>query len=267
MRYDARDVRHIRGTGADAMDLHPEHVLRPLLRNLELHGPLSEEDRRALLGLPLRVQAVPVRRDVVAEGSRPAQCCIVLSGWLYRYRMLRGGRRQIFAFHVPGDMPDLHSLFLPVMDHAIATLTPASLAFVPHAAVRDLVATRPNLAAALWRETVIDAAVFRAWMVGLGRQSATAQLAHMICEIYRKLEAIGLAAQYRYEFPPTQAELADALGLTTVHVNRTMQELKGAGLIRWQDRTLEILDWEAMAARAEFNPAYLHLPEREAAGR
>jgi CRP-like cAMP-binding protein len=162
------------------------------------------------------------------------------------------------------NIPDLQSLHLEVMDHSLGTLARSTLAFLPHDTVRDLIRRCPRIGDAFWRETLIDAAVFREWMLGLGRREAYGRMAHLLCELYVRLKAVGLANGHGYEMPLTQAELGDALGLSTVHVNRTLQDLRGEGLITLQGGSVAVLDWEGLRKAGEFDPTYLHL-RKEAA--
>ena len=155
----------------------------PLVLKLESITNLSEVERQALLDLPMRVQEIRADQDVVREGDRPSQCCLVLEGFVARYKYTDKGKRQIFAFHTPGDIPDLQSLHLKTMDHALATLTPCRLAFIHHGDMRELFRQHPRLADLFWRDTLIDAAIFREWMLGIGRRSAKARLAHFLCEM------------------------------------------------------------------------------------
>jgi CRP-like cAMP-binding protein len=200
-------------------------------------------------------------QDIVREGDRPSQCCLLLEGFAYRYKLLEEGRRQIFSFHIPGDMPDLLSLHLSVMDHNLGTLSPGRVAFIPHSALRALTQCHPGIGEAFWRDTLVDAAVFREWMVGIGRRSAYTRIAHLLCEMFRRMQAVGLAQGDVVEIPLTQEVVADALGLSTVHVNRVLQALRGEGLITWQGRVLTVEDWEGLRRAGEFDPAYLHLAQ------
>ncbi|WP_244472891.1 Crp/Fnr family transcriptional regulator, partial [Methylobacterium sp. Leaf100] len=143
-----------------------------LLRKLDSIATLSNEEQEAVRNLPARTRTLEPGQDIVREGDKPSQCCLVLEGWLCRYKILGEGRRQIFSFHIPGDTPDLQSLHLPVMDHSLGTVTVATVAFIPHDSVRDLTLRFPRLGAVLWRDTLIDAAIFREWMTGMGRKSA-----------------------------------------------------------------------------------------------
>src|SRR3954471_4554349 len=178
--------------------------------------------------------------------------------------MAEEGKRQIFSFHIPGDIPDLQSLHLDVMDHSLSTLSACKVMFIPHETVCDLVRQCPRIGDAFWRETLIDAAVFREWIMNLGRREAYGRMAHLLCEFYVRLRAVGLTNGDAYAMPLTQAELADATGLSAVHVNRTLQELRGEGLITWRAGSVAVLDWDRLKEAGEFDPAYLHL-KKEAA--
>jgi CRP-like cAMP-binding protein len=242
----------------------PQHVDR-LIRKLETLAALSDEEKQALRGLPRTTKAFKADQDVVCEGDRPAECCLVLEGMVFRYLMLDDGRRQIMGFYIPGDIPDLQSLHITTMDHSVATLVPTTVAFIPHHRLNELNAGYPTIANALWRDTIVDAAMFRLWMVGLGQKSAHERLAHLLCELLVRFKAVGLAEdEQTCAFPMTQTELGDALGLTTVHVNRVIQDLRRDGLITLGKGFLCINDWERLWQRAKFNPLYLHLDGREA---
>jgi CRP-like cAMP-binding protein len=175
----------------------------------------------------------------------------------FRYKITEGGKRQILSFHVTGEIPDLQSLYLGTMDHSLSTLTPCTLAFITHQSLHALFQEQPRLTGVLWRETLIDAATFREWVVNVGRRQAPARMAHLICELFVRHQAVGLVTDDSFEFPITQGELADAMGLSPVHVNRTLQELRGRGLIRG-GRHLTILDWEGLKQVGEFDPTYPH---------
>jgi CRP-like cAMP-binding protein len=176
-----------------------------------------------------------------------------------RYKLTHQGKRQIFSFHLPGDIPDLQSLHISVMDHSLMTLTPSRLAFIPHESLFKVMHRCPRVADLLWRDTLIDAAVFREWMIGLGRRLAETRIAHVLCEILVRMRAVGLANGHTCELPITQAELGDALGLSTVHVNRSLQELRGKGLITLRGNILTVVDFEGLKKAGEFDPTYLHL--------
>jgi len=233
-----------------------------LVRRLQNIDDLLVEEQRALMALPMEVRTFAADQDIVAEGERPTRCCLVVEGFLFRYKLVADGKRQIFSFHVPGDVPDLHSLHLGHMDHSLASLTDCTVAMIPHRAIDELMATRPRLAQTLWRKTLIDAAATRAWMISLGRRSAFARIAHLYCEMLVRLEAVGLATRAQARLPITQSVLADALGLSLIHVNRTLAEIKRSGLIVRDGAMVSVPDWAALVQAADFDPTYLHLRSR-----
>jgi len=235
-----------------------------LLRRLESIATLSDEEREAIQRLPINVRVLKAGQDIVRDGERPSQSCLLVEGWAFRYKLIHEGRRQILSFHVPGDLPDLQSLHIHTMDHNLATLTNATVAFIPHDGLRELTRHFPDVAAILWRETLVDAGVFREWMTGMGRRSAYERLAHLFCELYLKLQAVGLADEHRCPLPMTQSDLGDALGLSNVHVNRTLQEMRGKGLITLRGNALIIERWNELLRACEFDPTYLHLEKRAA---
>lgn len=230
----------------------------PLISKLEVVASLSEEDRHVLWELCGDVREVPARRDILSDGERPDHIHIILGGWAARYKMLRNGSRQITAFLIPGDFCDLHVTILRQMDHGIFTLTPATVAYIPHQAMQDLPLDRPALARALWWATLVDEAVLRAWIVNIGRRDAYQGVAHLLCELHARMWNVGLVDEGRFSLPLTQEELADALGLTPVHVNRVLQRLRKEGLITLEARLLTVEDPAALRETAGFDPSYLH---------
>ena len=236
--------------------------LLPLIGKLESITTLSDEERTAIESLPIKVRSLKARQDIVRDGDTASHSCLVLEGWLCRYKIISDGKRQIFSFHIAGDIPDLQSLHIPKMDHSLATMTPATVAFIPHEALHDLNARFPSIAAKLWRETLLDAAIFREWLISVGRRSAFDHIAHLFCELYLKQEAVGLADGHRCPMPITQGDLADACGLSNVHVNRVLQEMRGKGMITLNRNTLVIEAWEDLLRAAEFDATYLHLRKR-----
>jgi CRP-like cAMP-binding protein len=238
------------------MDPATDH---PLIRKLESIAAVSGEERQAILTLPLQIRDFKPDQDIVREHDRPSQCCLILDGFVCRYKILSGGRRQIFSFHHPGDFPDLQSLHLAIMDHSVATITPSKLAFIPHQTLRAFIRAHPRIGDVFWRDTLIDAAVFRQWLLGVGRKDAYGRIAHLFCELFVRLRAVGLTNGHDYEMPITQAEVGDALGLTPVHVNRSLQALRGDGLIETKNGRLSIRNWDKLKEAGEFDPIYLHL--------
>jgi CRP-like cAMP-binding protein len=236
---------------------HPEYNI--LFRKLRSISPLAEDEKQCLGTLPFSIRSVAADQDILREGDRPSECCLVVEGFVCRYKLTQEGKRQIFSFHLPGDIPDLQSLHINVMDHSLLTLTPSKLGFIPHESMIRLMRQCPRVADVLWRDTLIDAAVFREWMMGMGRRSAETRIAHLLCEVLVRMRAVGLSNGDVCELPITQAELGDALGLSTVHVNRSLQELRGKRLITLRGSILTIQDWEGLKAAGEFDPTYLHL--------
>jgi CRP-like cAMP-binding protein len=233
--------------------------LIPLLRKLESIGNPTDAEHRALAELRATVKVLDAHEDIVREGDRPAIVCLILEGFACRYATVRSGRRQILSFHIPGDIPDLQSLHIKVMDHNLATLTPTRVALVPHDSMRKLIDGNRRIAHLLWRDSLVDAAIFRKWIVGMGRRSAYARFAHVVCEFAVRMHAVGLMEANVCAMPFTHADVADALGLSTVHVGRVLARLRRQGLFTWQDGVLTIKDWDRLRKAGEFDPSYLQL--------
>jgi CRP-like cAMP-binding protein len=240
------------------------HHTAALLRKLESIAPLAPEEKAALLRLPLRLKTVAAHQDIVRAGGTPSESCLIVTGFACRYSLTAEGKRQILSFHIAGDIPDLQSLHIEVMDHSLATLAPSSLAFIQHDDLRSLMRSHPRLGDLLWRDTLIDAAIFRQWMLGLGRREAYGRIAHVLCELLVRLRAVELVEDHAFTLPVTQAELGDAFGLSTVHVNRVLQDLRRDGLITLHSGSLKVLDWDGLQKAGEFDPTYLHLVKKEA---
>jgi CRP-like cAMP-binding protein len=240
------------------------HHTASLLRKLESIAPLAPEEKAALLRLPLRLKTVATHQDIVRAGDSPSESCLIVAGFACRYILTADGKRQILSFHIAGDIPDLQSLHIDVMDHSLATLVPSSLAFIQHSDLRTFMRSHPRLGDLFWRDTLIDAAVFRQWMVGLGRRSAHGRIAHLLCELLVRLRAIELVEDHAFMLPVTQAELGDAFGLSTVHVNRVLQDFRSDGLITLHGGSLKVLNWERLQKAGEFDPTYLHLTKKQA---
>ncbi|MGU3663167.1 Crp/Fnr family transcriptional regulator [Methylobacterium sp. A49B] len=234
----------------------------PLIRKLEYAGSLTEADRCLVRRVCETVQTVERRADLIQQGDRPENVHLVLDGFACRYKMMEGGNRQIMAVLVPGDFCDLHVALLSRMDHTIATLTPCTVVEIPRATILELIENHPRLARALRWATLVDVAVLREWLVNLGQRSADQRLAHFFCEMLLRLQVVGLADENSCPMPIRQGDLADIFGLTDVHVNRTLQGLREAGLIVLRHRRLEVPDVERLRAFCGFNPDYLHLMPR-----
>jgi CRP-like cAMP-binding protein len=229
-----------------------------LIRKLDRLSPLDDHDKQALAGLPQSLQTVRAGHHLVREGSAPLDCCLLVEGVACRYKLEASGGRQIVSFHVRGDILDLQHLLLSTADHHVQTITEATVAWTPKAALRALARERPAIADALWKDTLIDASIFREWVLNVGRRDAKARVAHMLCEFITRSLAMGLDFADRFTLPMTQEQIADATGLTSVHVNRTLRALREDGAIDYRGREIKVADWPLMRRVADFDPIYLH---------
>lgn len=234
----------------------------PLIRKLQYAGGLTEADRCLVRRVCEAMRTVERREDLIQQGERPENVHLVLDGFACRYKMMEGGNRHIMAVLVPGDFCDLHVALLSRMDHTIATLTPCTIVEISRATILELIENHPRLACALRWATLVDVAVLREWLVNLGQRSADQRLAHFFCEILLRLQVVGLANENGCPMPIRQSDLADIFGLTEVHVNRMLQQLREAGLIVLRQRRLEVPDVERLRAFCGFNPDYLHMTPR-----
>lgn len=231
------------------------------LRKIELATDLTDGERAALERLLTKTVEFAPGQDMASEGQKPNFSTVMLEGLACRYRSLPNGSRQIISFQIAGDWADLHSYFIQTMDHSVGAITRCKVAQIPHPLVRETIETCPRLGQAMWRDTMIDSAVFREWVVNIGRRDAYERVAHLLCELHARLEAVGLTNGYSYELPLTQTDLADCVGVSTVHVNRVLQKLRGEGLISFGGKSVIIHDWKRLVEVSGFNPGYLHLHE------
>ena len=241
--------------------MHSPHLLAPMVRKLRSRARLDQFDEAALFDLPYRIQSVPPAGHIVREGDRPERSCLILSGFAYRHKVTSEGARQIVSVHMRGDLVDLDAALLNVVDHNIQALTQCEVAFIPREEMRELILSHPRVAAALWIDTLIDASIFREWVLNVGRRDARSRIAHLLCEFAIRLEIAGLAEEYRYELPMTQEQLADATGLTAVHVNRVLKGMERDRLIERDRRFIRIPDFDALRTAGGFSELYLHLDQ------
>jgi CRP-like cAMP-binding protein len=228
-----------------------------------LHGAdLNEADCRALADAVSTTQLIAPRTDLIEEGDRPSVVHVVLDGFACRYKTLEDGGRQILAWLVPGDCCDFQVSLGGRMDHAIATISGCRMAYLPRGRVETLLLGSPAITRALWWSSLVDEAILREWLTGMGRRPADRRIAHLLCEILTRLEAVGLVEHDTFELPVTQIELADTVGLSSVHVNRTIQEMRDRGLVSWTGSHFTVLKVNALKSLAEFDPNYLHLDAR-----
>ncbi|MCK1733501.1 Crp/Fnr family transcriptional regulator [Bradyrhizobium sp. 138] len=235
-------------------------LVEPVIRRLNLLRPLSAEARTSLEYAMLEgIQRAGAGEDLVADGDPVDSVRLVLSGWLCRYKTLEDGRRQIVNFLFPGESCDAHAFLLSVMDHSIATLTPVVYAEIKRARFESLLAGDRSLAEAFWCETLVSSAIQREWAINLGRRVAVERVAHLFCEIFERLRPVGMVEGNSCMMPVTQMDLADATGLSVVHLNRTLQELRASGLITLRERMLTIPDLDALKNAALYSPSYLQI--------
>jgi CRP-like cAMP-binding protein len=230
-----------------------------LAKKLARIFPLSAEELAVLERAVASTKNFTRGEDLVRTGTRPRACTLIVSGFACRYKDLPDGGRQIVSLLIPGDICDLQSFILERMDHSIGALDACTAGYIPHATVREITETYPRIARAFWKDTLIEAAAFREHIVSLGRRPAYTRIAHALCEVMTRLEAVGLTENGSCRFPVTQVELSDALGLSVVHVNRTLQRLRADGLISLGGDTLTVHDWERLKEAGEFDRSYLHL--------
>jgi CRP-like cAMP-binding protein len=208
----------------------------PLVRKLSNYVDLPEDDRRALEALAQAPKAVAAHTDLIREGDPTDGVHLILSGSACRYKILPDGQRQIMGYFIPGDLCDQRIFILKRMDHCIGTVIPATVAVIAAQTMIDLTDRHPRIARALWWSTLVDEAITREWVVNVGQRDASERVAHLICELFVRVRAVGLAEEMSFDFPVTQTELADTTGLTTVHTNRMLRELRTEGLISVKGR-------------------------------
>lgn len=232
--------------------------LDPVLKRWGRRVHLSDHDIRALAALPWSRKLYPRDAYIIREGEPTTACTLLVAGFAFRQKLVTSGARQIISIHIPGEFLDLQHCLLEVADHNVQALTRAAVAVIPKGALLDVMGNNPNLRRALWLDSLIDASVFREWVVNVGRRDARGRIAHLLCELADRLRASGVSDGEMYDFPLTQEQIGDATGLTAVHTNRTLQSLRKDGLISLTSSRLQILDWERLAEVGDFSERYLH---------
>lgn len=235
-------------------------IMELLVSTAGKHRALAAADISGIRELPFRLKSIAPGQDVVHQGERPEVAVFVVDGMLARYHILPSGDRQYLSFHIAGDLPDVQSLFLRVMDHSVCAMDRATLALVPHEPLLQLLEKRPRVCFAFWRLTLTDAAIFRQAITNRSR-SQVARLAHLFCELYYRAKKNGLANGDSCAFPVNQAELGHALGMSHISVNRAMQRLRKPQLVEFRHGTLTVLDWTGLVRISGFDPLYLHVAD------
>jgi len=229
----------------------------PLLAKLETHGALPDADRELVSRMLTDVRPFDARQDIIREGEKPDFVHLMVEGWSCRYTFVTDGDRQITAFLIPGDFCDAHITMLDKMDHGIRTMGKAKVAFISRDLMRE-VAERPALTKALWWANLVDEGVLRAWLANMGRRDAFDRVAHLMCELHARLKNVGLVKDGSFDLPLTQEELGDALGLTAVHINRVLRQLREKKLMTFARQTVAIFNPAELWTVAGFDPSYLH---------
>ena len=234
-------------------------MLESLYLNLGQHDTLSEQEKGLLVGAMTVEMDFATGQDIVSEGSRPGYSTLIIEGLAARYKVLEDGGRQFTSLQVPGDFVDLHAFLLKTMDHGIIALSPCRVIAADHSRLRAITEQAPHLTRLLWLDTLVDGAIHREWIVAMGRRSKTAHLAHLVCELFVRLQVVKQTNGMSFRLPLSQAELADVLGLSVVHMNRVIGALRRVGVIGWANHMVTILDWQRLVEIAEFDPTYLSM--------
>jgi len=243
------------------LDLSPDRevISGTLINRLQTTTTLDDADIQAIRSLSVVVRRYQPDQPVVREGDRPSECCLLIEGFCVRAKTTSDGGRQILSVHIAGDVPDLQSLYLHVMDHDLITLTECTLGFISHLALRDICRRQPSVAEAFWRDSLIDAAIFREWIVNVGQRAGINRIAHLLMELRERLRVIGKVNGPEFELPLTQEQLGEAMGITAVHANRILKQLHREGVLKFQRGRITVLDEDKFGDVADFDGLYLHL--------
>jgi len=235
------------------------HPLELLCRKLATHHPLSRQDEAAVLALPYKLRTMEAQSYLVREGDRPEICAVLIAGYAFRHKLTGDGARQIVSLHIPGEALDFQNLFLAEADHNVQMLTRGQVAEVHMADMEKLALGPAGLGQAILIANLVEASIFREWTLNIGRRDSRSRIAHLLCEFAARLTAQELQEEAHFELPMTQEQLADATGLTPVHVNRVLKGLQAEGLIARNRRSISFPDWRRLREVADFNSRYLHL--------
>lgn len=240
-----------------------KHPLAGFVQELQIRAPLDAAERDSILNLPYRLRRLDAGSHLVREGQPPVNCSVLVDGFAYRHKTTGSGGRQIMAVCIPGDAIDLQNIFLNISDHSVQMLTTGTVADIAREHLQALMLAHPGIGETLIRFTLVEASILREWVVNVGRRDARERIAHILCEFAVRLESRGLADRGAFELPMTQEQLADATGLTAVHVNRVLKGLEADGLIVRQRRHIEFPNWRALQGVGDFSRQYLHLSSED----
>ncbi|MDX2159272.1 MAG: Crp/Fnr family transcriptional regulator [Hyphomicrobiaceae bacterium] len=241
-----------------------ETVREMLIAKAEQHATLTAADNDAIRKATFRIRSLATEEDVVRQGERPDSAVFISRGMLARYHTLPDGDRQYLSFHIAGDMPDVQSLFLKVMDHSVSALMASEIAMFDHRGLTQLFARRPGVAFAFWRLTLVDAAIFRQAITNNSARDPPSRLAHLCCEQFYRAREAGIAAEMSCDLPLNQTQLSQTLGMSHITVHRALQSLRRDRLLDLRGGKLQILDWGGLVTRAGFDPTYLHIAKESA---
>ncbi|SFQ27787.1 cAMP-binding domain of CRP or a regulatory subunit of cAMP-dependent protein kinases [Bradyrhizobium sp. Ghvi] len=233
-----------------------------LVRNLREHSRLADDDIDEIRSFSITTRELAADQDFVRQGDRPEVAVLVVSGMLARYHLLEGGRRQYLSFHMSGDLPDSQGLFIDRMDHALCALGPATVASIPHKQILKAFARRPSLGIAIWRETLVDAAIFREAITNNSARAKQTRMAHLFCELFYRARVSGLNRGNKCSIPLTLVQLAETLAMALATVNRTLHQLRASGTMEFHDGELVVLKWRELQKLGDFNADYLHLKKQ-----
>ena len=240
----------------------PQSPLELMLRKLRARAPLNERATEAILQLPYTMRTYDAPAYLVREGAvPPIVCSLIVSGFAFRQKLTSDGARQIVSLHMRGDLIDLQHLFMNRADHNVQALTRVEVANIKRSALQQLILEEPCVAEAMWIDALVDASIYREWMVNIGRRDAKARIAHLLCEFATRLKAAGLGDGRSCHLPMTQEQIGDAVGLTPVHVNRTLKALVSERAIERNKREVSFTDRDRISQLGDFNDLYLHLDQ------
>lgn len=238
----------------------PRSAIELFVDRLQERSSLDREELDALFSLRGRSSLAQAQVDIVSPGETTDHACLIVDGLAGRFGTAVDGKRQITALHIAGDMCDLHSVVVPKVGWALQALSPTAILRIPHSALRDVARAYPRIAEAFWRDCSVDASVLSQWVVNVGRRDARSRLAHLLCEMALRMENAGLGTRFSFPLQATQNQLGDALGLTSVHVNRSFRVLREKGLAEMRQYRVDIMDWDGLVALGDFDAEYLEQP-------